>query len=143
MAESRIPTVNPKALCITVLPQRYAVCQLAPGELFPQSSDSPHYFAEIRTQHEVTLVCLEDAAPPVATIEGGWRVLEVEGPLQFELVGILASISTILAGAGVSIFAQSTFNTDYILVKEEQLNVAVAALRAASAGYVVVSDIPS
>lgn len=68
-------------------------------------------------------------------VERGWRALVVAGPLDFALVGILASLSNTLAVAGVSIFAISTFDTDYILVKEEKLGVALASLTAA--GHVV------
>jgi hypothetical protein len=64
-------------------------------------------------------------------VERGWRAICVAGPLDFALVGILASLSTTLASAGVSIFAISTFDTDYILVKEQSLGDACAALAAA------------
>ena len=61
--------------------------------------------------------------------EGGWRVLKVPGPLSFALTGIMASISSALADAGISIFALSTYDTDYILVKADQLENAIDALR--------------
>ncbi|MGD8406628.1 MAG: ACT domain-containing protein [Anaerolineales bacterium] len=67
--------------------------------------------------------------------EPGWACFKVEGPLEFELVGVLAGISSALANAGVSIFASSTYDTDYILVKREQVRVAQEAL--SSAGYQV------
>jgi hypothetical protein len=71
-------------------------------------------------------------------VERGWRCLEVEGPLEFTQVGILASLTQPLAEAGVSIFALSTYDTDYLLVKEAQFESAIAALQAV--GHCVSSD---
>jgi hypothetical protein len=62
-------------------------------------------------------------------VEGGWRALKVAGPLDFELVGILASLAVPLARSGVSIFAVSTYNTDYVLVKASLLDRAARTLR--------------
>lgn len=76
-----------------------------------------------RTREELSIVC---EAPG-----GEWRCLKVEGPLDFSLVGILASLAEPLAKAGISIFAISTFNTDHILVNAANLDRAVEALRAA------------
>lgn len=67
--------------------------------------------------------------------EAGWRVFKVAGPLDFALTGILASIADPLAQAGVSIFAISTYNTDYLMVKEQKLDVALRALK--QAGHTV------
>ena len=77
------------------------------------------------------MVCAEGAVPSEIRHQGGWRALAVRGPLAFELTGVLASLATPLAAAGVSIFALSTFDTDYLLVPEERLSPALAALDAA------------
>ena len=76
------------------------------------------------------MVCAEERAPEGAKCERGWRVLQVAGPLELSLTGVLAAIAAPLADAGVSIFAISTFDTDYILVKDENLARAVDVLRA-------------
>jgi len=76
-------------------------------------------------------VCAEGLAPEGTKCESGWRIFQVAGPLEFSLTGILAAIAAPLANAGVSIFAISTFDTDYVLVKEENLARAVEALRGA------------
>ena len=76
-------------------------------------------------------MCPAADAPAGATVERGWRALGVLGPLDFGLTGILASIAAPLAAAGVSIFAISTYDTDYVLVRETALATAVDALRAA------------
>jgi hypothetical protein len=82
------------------------------------------------------LVCAADPVPGDITYTADWRAFKVRGPLDFGLVGILAGISGVLADAEVSIFAISTHDTDYILVRGAQLEAAVTALRAA--GYEVV-----
>lgn len=87
-----------------------------------------------RTDEEISLVCRTESLPDTATdVESGWSLLGIEGMLDFSLTGILARISGVLADAGVSIFAVSTFNTDYVLVKSDVLPRACEALRAA--GY--------
>lgn len=83
-----------------------------------------------RTDEELSVVCETGAVPAGAIArEDGFRALKVQGPLDFGLVGILAKISTALAEANVPLFAISTYDTDYILVKEENLDTAIAALR--------------
>ena len=75
------------------------------------------------------MVCLEDSVPEDVVCEKGWRALKLAGPFEFSEVGVLASVAAPLAAAGVGIFVLSTFDTDYVLVKEEQLGSAAAALR--------------
>ena len=87
------------------------------------------FFSVTRTGDELSVVCPEVVVPGDARSEGGWRALKLEGPFEFSEVGVLASVAAPLAEAGVGIFAVSTFDTDYVLVKEEQLSPAVAALR--------------
>jgi hypothetical protein len=79
---------------------------------------------------ESTLICPEDASAPEGwqAREAGWRILKIQGPFSFDVVGVLAQASAILASAGVSIFAISTFDTDYLLVKEKSLAAACTAL---------------
>ena len=90
-----------------------------------------------KTDEELSLVC-ETSRVPSETLacEDGWRAFRIEGQLDFSLVGILAPIATVLAEAKVGIFAVSTYNTDYVLVKEAQFAQAMDML--AEAGYTVV-----
>lgn len=89
-----------------------------------------------KTDEELSLVCKTDCVP-LETIEceHGWKAFRIQGVLDFSLVGILSKISSILAENDVGLFAVSTFNTDYILVKENQFNSALTALE--KSGYTV------
>ena len=89
-----------------------------------------------RTDAEISVVCLSAHAPVHCLArEDGWRAFRVAGQMDFGLTGVLAGLATMLAQASVSIFALSTFDTDYILVKKENLSKALEAL--ASAGHEV------
>ncbi len=116
---------------LTLLPKAFSVCKL---RVMPELCRFDGFFALAGTGSEISLVCEEAKTPEEAVLtESGWRALEVAGPLVFGLTGILAGISSALAKAGVSIFAVSTYDTDYVLVKEEKLEKAAAAL--SGAGY--------
>lgn len=89
------------------------------------------------TGDELSLICEAERVPRgAARVEGGYRGLKAEGPLDFSLVGVMAGLAVALAEAGVSLLAVSTFDTDYVFVKDEKLSEAVAALR--KAGYRVI-----
>ncbi len=98
--------------------------------------DSKFFFVA-KTDEEFSLVCLT-ADVPAQTLEreDGWKCFRIQGVLDFSLIGILSKISGVLADAGIGIFAVSTFNTDYILVKAADFDNAAAVL--SSAGYSVV-----
>lgn len=119
------------ALTLILLPETYAVCRLAPDAPIPPLPLSASLVAMTLTHEELSLVVPEDSAPAGARIEGNWRALRVEGALDFALTGILASLATPLANAGVSIFAISTYDTDYLLIPAASLAAAQDALRAA------------
>lgn len=116
---------------LSVLRVRLAVCRLPAEAAWPDWAMEGTLLALVRTPQEVSIVCEERYVPPEVKAERGWRALRVEGPLDFSLVGILASITAPLAAAGVSIFALSTFDTDYVLVKETSLEKTRQALELA------------
>ncbi len=95
----------------------------------PDWAISGGFFCVTRTDDELSVVCPEEVVPEDVRSEGGWRALKLEGPFEFSEVGVLDSVAAPLAEAGVGIFAVSTFDTDYVLVKKEYLQSAVAALR--------------
>lgn len=97
---------------------------------------SSDFFFIGMTDEELSLVCrTEDVPEKTVERDDGWRGFRIEGVLDFSLVGILSKLSTILAENGIGIFAVSTYNTDYILVKAENFERAMAVL--AAAGYEV------
>lgn len=120
-----------KSLRLTVLPYRLAISRLQSHAPLPGWAVDGPFFSITRTADELSIVCLEEQAPGDVTVERGWRCLKVEGPLDFALTGILADLAGALASADISIFAVSTFDTDYLLVKEETLDGAVETLTVA------------
>jgi len=114
---------------MTVLDEQLAVCRLPPGDPIPTWMAGP-FVSVTRTINELSVVCAEVSVPSVVTADRGWRGLRVEGPLPFTLVGVMASLSATLAEAEISVFVVSTYDTDYILVKDSDLARAVVALEA-------------
>jgi hypothetical protein len=123
-----------KTLTLSVLPYHLAVCQLDPDvNMLPGWVLELPFWSVTRTTSELSLVLPEENVLPDWKSEKGWRGLMVRGPLDFSLVGILAALAAALAAAGIPIFALSTFDTDYLLVKEPDLFRAVEVLTAS--GY--------
>ena len=113
------------------LPYTLTVCKVDSAEHIDLNAD--FYFIG-RTDEELSLVCRTESIPENTTArEDGWRGFRIEGTLDFSLIGILAPITAILAENKIGIFAVSTYNTDYVLVKEENYEKALAVLSAA--GY--------
>jgi len=121
-------------LRFSVLPGSYAVLRLPPDAEVPAGALVPPFHSVTRTPAELSVVCPEGAVPVGARVEAGWALLALAGPFPFELVGVLSSFLAPLAEAGVSVFALSTFDTDYVLVKRERLDDALDALAAAGHG---------
>ena len=118
-------------LTLVALPARFAVCQLAPESPIGSWEATAPFLSITRTTEELSVVCPEENIPPGATAESGWRCVCVAGRLDFSQVGILAAVASPLADAGIPVFAISTFNTDYLMVKARAFDRAVSALRAA------------
>ena len=119
-------------LVLQSLGARFAVCRLdaqapVPAELLK----GPQEFLSItRTAGELSIVCPESLAPAGAKVQPGWRAFKVQGPLDFSLTGIIATLTAPLAEARISVFAVATYDTDYILVQEKDLEGAQRALAA-------------
>jgi len=123
-----------KGLKIEVLAGDFTVCKVTD---YSGVSLTDKYCFIGKTGEENSLVCETSRVPSNTTErEDGWRALRIAGTLDFSLVGILAELSAVLARRNIGIFAVSTYNTDYILLKKDRLDDAVRALEAA--GYAVV-----
>ena len=118
-----------------VLDELYAIVRLEPDADLPDWLRGGHFWSATRTDSELSLVCREDDVPRDASAERGWCALELAGPLDFSLTGVVAALVTPLAEAEVPIFILSTFETDYLLVRERDLHRSVEALT--SAGHEV------
>jgi hypothetical protein len=118
-------------LTITVHPQRYAICRLEPDSALPDWAAGEAFLCIIRTPSELSIVCEDFRLPTHVHAERDRRLLQVEGTLAFSLTGVLASIASPLAEAQISIFAVSTYDTDYVLVPGSDLEQTVAVLEAA------------
>jgi uncharacterized protein len=119
-------------LDLELLPDTLAVCRLAADSAVPAWAAAPAPFVTIsRTAEELSITAVQRLVPADVRGERDYRAVRVRGPLPLDLVGILASIADPLAEAGLSIFAISTFETDYVLLKAKDLETALAALRRA------------
>lgn len=117
---------------LMLLPERYAVVKLAPGTVLDTKGGiGTELLAIIHTSEETTVVCKEGIMFNGKAIERNWRVLKIAGSLDFKLVGVLASLLTPLAEAGVSVYTLSTYSTDMILVKGNRLKLAISTLKKA------------
>jgi hypothetical protein len=122
-------------LALSLLPGRYAVIRLDAGAELPAWALTGSFVSVTRTPEEVSVVCAEAQARPGMRGEGGWRVLKLQGPFPLDAVGVLASVAGPLAEAGISIFVVSTYDTDYVLMKEASVERGLSVL--ASRGFVV------
>ena len=119
------------ALTLTLLSDTFAVCRLGAGAVVPDWAWTGEVACVTRTRDELSIVCRADLVPENVRREAGWRCLKVKGPLDFSLTGVFARIAQPLADAGISLFAVMTYDTDYVMVKEERLRAAAGALMAA------------
>jgi hypothetical protein len=114
-------------LKLKILDGLYAVCQV--GENFKDFDlENKDFFSITKTEDEVSVVMLQDKIKSEIKAEKDWKILKIEGILDFSLIGILSKISSILAKNQISVFVISTFNTDYILIKEEKIEEAISIL---------------
>ena len=118
---------------LRVLDDRLSVCKLPPGSPWPVPEAGSRFWSVTRTDSELSIVCPEDEAPTGehVRVEPDWRALEVAGPLDFSMVGVMAGLTQPLADVDVSVFVVSTYDTDYVLVHAAALERAVEALRGA------------
>jgi len=113
---------------LVLIEETFAVAQLEKGSSFPHWATEGELWSITATKDEISIVCLQSIVPAEVKSEKGWRCLKVDGILDFSLVGILASLTLPLAQKGISIFALSTYNTDYLFIKERDVDKAITTL---------------
>ncbi|MBI3410777.1 MAG: ACT domain-containing protein [Planctomycetes bacterium] len=123
------------SLALASIPGTFAVCKLAPDSGVPVWAATGPFFSITRTPGELSIVCHEADVPADVSCERGWRGLRVKGKLDFSVTGVLSSLVDPLAEAGISVFALSTFDTDYLLVKAANFDRALNSLR--EAGHIL------
>lgn len=119
------------ALDLDLDPHRFALVRCAPGDPLPAWAASSPFYSITRTPDELSILCHEALVPASLVAERGWRCLKVRGPLPFTAIGVLDALTHPLARAGISIFALSTYDTDYLLVADAALYTTIAVLEAA------------
>lgn len=112
------------SLNLSLLPGTFMICRLEPKAGVPSWANAAGFVSITRTGDELSVVCLETGVPDGVKSDRGWRCFKVEGPLDLSLTGILASLLSPLAQARINIFAISTYDTDYLLVKEDKVSLA-------------------
>lgn len=115
-------------LKLSILPGEFAICRLAADAPVPNWALAGELSSITRTADELSIVCAQTQAPEETECDRNWRCLKVRGPLDFSLTGVMASLVAPLAEARISIFAFSTFDTDYLMVKARNLEQAIHAL---------------
>lgn len=119
---------------IKKIDHNFSVCQVEDYSLVNLNSE---YSFIGKTDEEKSLVCITDEVPAnVIQRDDGWKAFRIQGVLDFSLIGILAKIAAALADNGISIFAVSTYNTDYVLMKRENYQKALDVLK--SLGYMII-----
>ena len=110
---------------------RVCIAKLPSSTRIESLTETPGFFSVTCTGDELSIVAGEEFVHPAAKIERGWRALKVKGPLEFQQKGVLASLLNPLNEAGISVFALSTYTTDYVFVLDYHLDKAVQVLQAA------------
>jgi uncharacterized protein len=120
-----------KNLSLSLLPHMYAVCQFHPDKHIPYWALLGDFVSLTRTHEELSIVCQQDNVPDEIEAERGWRCMQVQGAFDFSAVGVHVSLAIPLAEADISVLAIATYATDYLLIKEENVEHALQVLEQA------------
>ena len=123
-------------LTFTILEGGYGIHRFAPDAVVPDTIQESRFYSVSRSDEELSIVCEADIDMHAPRSETDWRVIKIVGPLDFSLTGILAAVAEQLAREKISIFALSTFDTDYFLVREEKLAEARRVLQEAGHHFI-------
>ena len=125
-------------LSLQLLEGEFAVAQVQPTDPIPPSVLAADWFSITRTADELSIVAPASHVTGLSTCETGWAMMKLIGPFAFDLTGIVAGISDVIAKAEIGIFVLSTYDTDYVLVKSKHCEQAIDALT--TAGYNVIRN---
>ena len=120
-------------LTLSLLAEHFAVVRLPADSFFPAwvNHSEATFWSITHTPDEWSIVCDQDTVPPGCdAVERGWRAFKLHGPIGFSVTGVIAGITAALSAAGIPVFVQSTYDTDYVLVKDENVDHAVEVLGA-------------
>ncbi len=120
-----------KKLSLSLLPHKYAVCQFHPDKHIPYWALLGDFVSLTRTPEELSIVCQQDNVPDDIEAERGWCCVQVQGAFDFSIAGVHASLAIPLAQADISVLAIATYATDYLLIKEEDVERALLVLEQA------------
>jgi uncharacterized protein len=122
-------------LRMILLPNEYAICRLNAEDAIPVWALGSSFYSISKTSDELSIVCESALVPDDVQAEKGWRLLKIAAVLDLSLTGITAKFSSALAEAGVNLCVIATYDTDYILIKEEKRTIAIQSLQ--NAGFIV------
>jgi len=117
-------------LTLQIFEQELAICHLPPASPIPAWIGDGDFVSVTRTPDELSIVCYKARVPREVKAERNWRMLGIKGPLDFSMTGVLASLVNPLSDAGIAVFAISTYDTDYLLVKADRFDRALGILQA-------------
>ena len=120
-----------KKLNLSLLPHKYAVCQFHPDKHIPYWALMGDFVSLTRTNEELSIVCQQSNVPEDIEAERGWYCIQVQGALDFSAAGIHASLAIPLAEADISVLSIATYATDYLLIKEENVERSLQVLEQA------------
>lgn len=118
-----------RKLSLSLLPDMYAVCQFHPDKHIPYWALIGNFVSLTRTPQELSIVCQQDNVPAEIEAERGWRCVQVQGAFDFSVSGVNASLAVPLAEADISVLAIATYSTDYLLLKEKDVERALQVLK--------------
>jgi hypothetical protein len=124
---------------LVVLANTYSIYRFSKDEAIPEWVYSSGFYSITSTKDELSVVALQNGLlAEKVVVNKDWRIIKIAGPLDFSIIGVIAGISNILKDHKISIFIISTFDTDYILVKENMLEAGIKAL--AENGYMILFE---
>lgn len=124
---------NSSERSLSLFGEEYAICRLDKNAPIPQWATGGAFFAVARTPDELSIVCKQDAVPPDTDHEGGWRCLKIESPFEFDVTGMISSVAVPLAEERIDMFVVATQDSDYILVRQADLDRSISLLE--DSGY--------